>query len=173
MTLVDCFQNSNPPCGKDFPQTITRTPTAIRPSSDYDVHLHMPTRHYNSDKQGSYVISIRKSGTEEFTLLGKWPDGQDEFKTFTVRIPTEPGQYLLQAIYQPAGRTYFSCADVEVTADAPAPVSPAGSNRPAPLSSSESVAIGPHLRLELIFVMLLLCIAVVCPNIASLLGFRF
>nr|KAI8736782.1 hypothetical protein BgiMline_025936 [Biomphalaria glabrata] len=129
-TMVDCFQNSNPPCGKDFPFTPSDNPVTLRPGSEYAVHLHMPTRHFNPNVQGSYVINIQLAGSQEFMALGKWPDGPEEYKILTVKIPKQSGQHLLQAIYQPAGRAYYSCADVqvldEVTAD---------SNQPAPFSA--------------------------------------
>ncbi|CAL1534274.1 unnamed protein product [Lymnaea stagnalis] len=86
-TTVDCFQNSNPPCGKDFPQNASTNPKAIKPGSLYGVHLHMPTRHYDPEKPGSYVVSIQKVGDPEFKTLGQWRDGTEEFKILTVKLP--------------------------------------------------------------------------------------
>ncbi|XP_059145942.1 multiple epidermal growth factor-like domains protein 10 [Physella acuta] len=75
--------------------------------------LTCPSQHKSKDFPGKYTIRIKKiDSTEDFTLLGQWPDGTLEDKYLVVKFPSQPGKYLLQAIYAPHGRIFFSCADV-------------------------------------------------------------
>ncbi|XP_059144725.1 uncharacterized protein LOC131931912 [Physella acuta] len=155
-TWFNCYQNTNPPCGKDFPDTPTENPKVIKSGSEFSVHLNMPFTHYNKDFPGKYTIKIKKinsTSTEDFTLLGQWPDGTLEDKYLVVKFPSEPGKYLLQAIYAPHGRTYYSCADVTLddTVQAEA-LSPNAEYPP----KAENGAVGTHYSVvSLLFVSLL------------------